>query len=405
MHSVKEAETIILDRIAPVAVREIVPLDRSPGRILAEPIRGEFDFPYEDNSAMDGYAVRYGDVETANKEHPVSLTIIEEIPAGKAPLKSIHPGETARIFTGAIVPEGADTIVMQENTIRESDRVLIFSPPDRAGSFVRKQGAFYRSGDLLLPANTLINAPEMAILATAGCIEVPVFRRPRVAIFSTGDELVNPGEPLQTGQIVDSNRHALTTFVASTGALPIPLGIIRDNRDDLRETIQKAIESADIVLSTGGVSVGDYDYIEGLLEELGGEIHIRSVAIQPGKPLTVASFPNHCLYFGIPGNPVSALVTCWRFVRGAIEKLSGRSDYRIQFRSAITRDTLKSKGEREVYFWGRVEIVNGMYEFHLAPGQYNSANLINLAGTNALAVLPKGRSIVTEGETIEILLV
>ncbi|MEG3438951.1 gephyrin-like molybdotransferase Glp [Pannus brasiliensis CCIBt3594] len=405
MHSVKEAETIILDRIQPVAERETVPRDRSPGRILAEPIRGEFDFPYEDNSAMDGYAVRYGDVESASTDNPVSLTIIEEIPAGKAPSKSIHPGETARIFTGAIVPDGADTIVMQENTRREGDRVLIFSPPDRAGTFVRKRGAFYRSGDLLLSANTPINAPEMAVLATAGCIEVPVFRRPRVAIFSTGDELVNPGEPLQTGRIVDSNRHALTAFVTSIGAIPIPLGIVRDNPDDLRETMQKAIDSADIVLSTGGVSVGDYDYIEKLLEELGGEIHIRSVAIQPGKPLTVATFPNNCLYFGIPGNPVSALVTCWRFVRGAIGKLSGRSDYQIQFRSAIARDPLKSKGEREVYFWGRVEIVNGMYEFHLAPGQYNSANLINLAGTNALAVLPKGRSIAKEGETVEILLV
>jgi molybdopterin molybdotransferase len=160
-----------------------------------------------------------------------------------------------------------------------------------------------------------------------------------------------------------------------------------------------------MVLSTGGVSVGEYDYVEDLLEELGGKILIRSVAIQPGKPLTFAVFSNGCLYFGIPGNPVSALVCCWRFVRSAIEKLSGRSDYQLKFLTAKTRDTLQSKGQREVYFWGQGEIVNGSYEFQLARGLYNSANLMNLAGTNALAVLPRGRSIAREGETVEIILV
>jgi molybdopterin molybdotransferase len=405
MHSVTEAETIILDRIQPVHDIDIVPFDRSIGWVLASDIRENFDFPYFDNSAMDGYAVRYEDVKNITAGNPISLSIVEEIAAGKTPEKSVQTGEAARIFTGAILPEGADTIIMQENTAREGDRVTIFSSPDRAGSFVRKRGTFYRSGDLLLSAGSVIDAASIAVLATANCTEVRVFRRPRVAIFSTGDELVNPGEILQPGKIVDSNRYALTVSIENSGAIPVPFGKIADNPDRLRETIERSISSADIVLSTGGVSVGEHDYIERLLEELGGEMLVRSVAMQPGKPLTVAAFPNRCLYFGIPGNPVSASVCFWRFVRPAIAKLSGRSNYKIQFLQVRTRDELKSKGEREVYFWGRVEVINGNYEFQLARGQYNSANLITLAGTNALAVLPKGKSIARSGETVEIFLV
>ena len=232
-----------------------------------------------------------------------------------------------------------------------------------------------------------------------------MFSRPQVAIFSTGDELINPDETLQKGQIIDSNRYALTAFVASLGAIPRPLGIIKDNPDLLRETIRKAINSSAIVLSTGGVSVGDYDYIEGILGELGAEILIRSVAIQPGKPLTFATFPNGCIYFGIPGNPVSALVCCWRFVQMAIKKLSGLTEYQNKFLRVVTRDTLKSKGQREVYLWGKIEIIEGVYQFQLASGQHNSANLINLAGTNALAIIPQDKTIIQAGETVEVMIV
>jgi molybdopterin molybdotransferase len=405
MHSVQEAETIILNQIHPLATTETVPLDRACGRILAQTVRGAFDFPHWDNSAMDGYAVRYEDVKNSHRENPVTLSIIAEIPAGNPSQQSITTGETARIFTGAIVPEGADTIVIQENTRREGDRVSILSPPDHQGAFVRRQGAFYQAGNPLLSPNSPINAPEIAILATAHCTEVEVFRRPRVAIFSTGDELVKPDRPLKMGQIVDSNGYALTAFVVNSGAISVPLGIVRDNPADLRQSIEQAIDSADLVLSTGGVSVGDYDYVEGLLEELGGKLLIRSVAIQPGKPLTVAIFPNGCLYFGLPGNPVSALVCSWRFVRCAIRKLSGLQDYRNQFLPAKTLNTLKSQGEREVYFWGQAAIINGSYEFQLAPGQHNSANLINLAGTNALAIIPTGKTLVNAGEMLEIMLI
>lgn len=405
MYSVKEAESIILTQIQPRQETEKVSLEAAFGRILAEDISSDLDFPYWDNSAMDGYAVRYEDVKDTNPENPVTLKIIAEISAGKVPEKIIQPGETARIFTGAMLPAGSDTIIMQENTQQKGERVAILIPPEKIGLFVRQRGTFYRAGNTLLKAGIALNSPEIAVLATAQATELTVFSRPQVAIFSTGDELINPDETLQKGQIIDSNRYALTAFVGSLGAIPRPLGIIKDNPDLLRETIRKAINSSAIVLSTGGVSVGDYDYIEGILGELGGEILIRSVAIQPGKPLTFATFPNGCIYFGIPGNPVSALVSCWRFVQMAIKKLSGLTNYQNKFLRVVTRDTLQSKGQREVYVWGKIEIIEGVYQFQLASGQHNSANLINLAGTNALAIIPQYKTIIQAGETVEVMIV
>ena len=405
MYSVKEAESIILTQIQPRQETEKVSLEAAFGRILAEDISSDLDFPYWDNSAMDGYAVRYEDVKDTNPENPVTLKIIAEIPAGKVPEKIIQPGETARIFTGAMLPAGSDTIIMQENTQQKGERVAILIPPEKIGLFVRQCGTFYQAGNTLLKAGIAINSPEIAVLATAQATELTVFSRPQVAIFSTGDELINPDETLQKGQIIDSNRYALTAFVASLGAIPKPLGIIKDSPELLRETIRKAINSSAIVLSTGGVSVGDYDYIEGILGELGGQILIGSVAIQPGKPLTFATFPNGCIYFGIPGNPVSALVSCWRFVQMAIKKLSGLTDYQNKFLRVVTRDTLQSKGQREVYLWGKIEIIEGVYQFQLASGQHNSANLINLTGTNALAIIPQGKTTIQAGETAEVMIV
>ena len=405
MYSVKEAESIILTQIQPRQETEKVSLEAAFGRILAEDISSDLDFPYWDNSAMDGYAVRYEDVKDTNPENPVTLKIIAEIPAGKVPEKIIQPGETARIFTGAMLPAGSDTIIMQENTQQKGERVAILIPPEKIGLFVRQCGTFYQAGNTLLKAGIAINSPEIAVLATAQATELTVFSRPQVAIFSTGDELINPDETLQKGQIIDSNRYALTAFVASLGAIPRPLGIIKDNPELLRETIRKAINSSAIVLSTGGVSVGDYDYIEGILGELGGKILIGSVAIQPGKPLTFATFPNGCIYFGIPGNPVSALVSCWRFVQMAIKKLSGLTDYQNKFLRVVTRDTLQSKGQREVYLWGKIEIIEGVYQFQLASGQHNSANLINLTGTNALAIIPQGKTTIQAGKTVEVMIV
>ena len=350
---------------------------------------------------MDGYAVKFEDVINSNSENPVTLEIIEEIPAGIAPQKSLQSGQASRIFTGAMLPQGADTIIMQENTQKHDNHVVILLSPKSPQNFVRKKGQFYQAGSPLFSSGIAINAPEISVLATAQCPEITVYSRPRVAIISTGNELVTPAEKLHPGQIVDSNQYALAAFVSSLGAIPLKLGIVPDNRNVLLDKMKQAINSADFVLSTGGVSVGDYDYVEQLLSELGGEISIRSVAVKPGKPLTVANFDNGCVYFGLPGNPVSALVSCWRFVKPAIHKLSGLSgNWLPKFIKAKCCQDLQAGGQRETYFWGQLQLVDGEYQFELAQGSHNSGNLINLAGTNALAMLPIGTTMIQQGEKV-----
>lgn len=405
MLSVNQAETQILDLVQPLQETEIIPLELAAGRILAQPVTSQLDFPYWDNSAMDGYAVKFKDVQGCNCEQPLILEIVEEISAGKKPSKTIQSGQTARIFTGAMLPEGADTIIMQENTQREGNQVKILSAPEQAKAYVRQKGEYYQAGNTLLMPGIPINAPEIAVLATAQTTQLTVYRRLKVAIFSTGDELVTPGQPLQPGQIVDSNQYALAAFVASQGAIPIPLGIVPDNKEDLKKIVSEAIALADLVLSTGGVSVGEYDYIEEILAQLQGKIHIQSIAVTPGKPLTVATFSNGCLYFGIPGNPVSALVSCWRFVQPAIKKLSGlRGNWKPIFIKARSRYDLRSKGRFETYLWGQLFVVDGVYEFKLAGGTQSSGNLINLAQTNGLAVIPEGQTFIAAGDEVKIML-
>ncbi|MEG4323289.1 MULTISPECIES: gephyrin-like molybdotransferase Glp [unclassified Microcoleus] len=420
MLSVKEAESIVLNLAQPLDSQrdvETVDLLAASGRILAASVTGSLDFPYWDNSAMDGYAVRFADVENCSAEKPAVLEVVEEIPAGYLPQSTVQSGQAARIFTGAMMPDGADTVVMQEETRREGDRIFILVSPEKPQAFVRHKGAFYQAGTTLLTPGTVINAPEIAVLATAQCIQVPVYRRLRVAIFSTGDELVSPDQPLTPGKLVDSNQYALTVLLAQMGVEPIRLGIIPDNEDALTKAITQAVSTADVVLSTGGVSVGDYDYVEKILADLGGKFYIQAVAIKPGKPLTVAAFKrdekksdapissSDCLYFGLPGNPVSALVCCWRFVVPALRKMAGlgADAWGPELVKARCNVELRSHGKRETYVWGKLHLVAGVWEFAPASGSQNSANLINLANTTGLAILPPTETWVWPGEFVEVL--
>ena len=411
MLSVKQAEEIILNLVPSLDSQldaEAVNLLDAAGRILSTPVTSQLDFPHWDNSAMDGYAVRYADIQDCNAEQPTILAIVEEIPAGYQPQQTIQPGQAARILTGACMPLGADTVVMQEMTRREGDRIFIFTAT-KPQNFVRHRASFYQAGSPLLPAGIPLNAPEIAVLAAAQCHQLSVYRRPRVAILSTGDELVTPEQPLQPGQIVDSNQYALAALVAQSGAIPQMLGIVPDEPEAIKNAIAPAVATSDMMLSTGGVSVGDYDYVDEILAQLGAEIHIRSVAVKPGKPLTVGTFNRefprpHCLYFGLPGNPVSSLVSFWRFVQPALKKLAGLSNgWQVQWIKARSLQKLHSDGQQESYLWGNLNLVDGVYEFKLAGGSHSSGNLINLAQTTGLAVLPVGETSIPEGEIVRVL--
>jgi molybdopterin molybdotransferase len=407
MISAAEAELTILNLVQPLSQTEVIEIADATGRVLADSIVSRLDFPHWDNSAMDGYAVRFADLAGSSQTKPVDLEVIEEIPAGYQPLQEIQSGQAARIFTGAIVPSGADTIVMQEDTTRQGDIVSIRQAA-KLGTFIRHRGEYARSGDILLTPGSILNPPEIALLAATGCSQVTVYHRPRVAILSTGDELVPSSQILQPGQIVDSNQYAIASFVRQAGGIPICMGIVPDDPAKLTAAMSESIADADLVISTGGVSVGDYDYVEDILAELGGDIQIRSVAIKPGKPLTVAKFNRDSraiVYFGLPGNPVSALVSCWRFVLPAIHKLAGlpASRWTPTWLAGVTTEDLRADGKRETYLWGKLSLIDGQYHFTLSSGSHSSGNLVNLVGTNALALIPVGTTIIQGGEKVEIL--
>jgi molybdopterin molybdotransferase len=410
MLSATAASDLILDLVQPLvgpANQEWVGLAGAGGRVLAVDISGECDFPAWDNSAMDGYAVRWADIQNCDAQTPAWLDVAMIIPAGTAPKASLEAGQAARLYTGSMLPVGADTVIPQEDVVREGERVKISTAPS-VGTFVRHQGDYYQAGGRLLSAGSPINAPELAVLATAQCTQVPVCRRPVVALFSTGSELVAPDQPLQPGQIVDSNQLALAHLITQAGAEVKRIERVSDQPESLQAAIADALTWADVIVSSGGVSVGDYDYVDQVLAKLGATLHIRAVAVKPGKPLTVATCQaqeKSVLYFGLPGNPVSAFVTFWRFVHPALRKLSGLNrGWEPTFIKAISQQPLQGDRRRETYAWGQICFTANQPEFSPAIGRQNSANLINLANTNALAVLPAEQMMTETGERVTVML-
>lgn len=405
MLSVVDTEAIIFSLVRPSNIpqdTEIIDLFNAYHRILATPIISQLDFPHWDNSAMDGFAVRYEDVKQATVDRPIILEVVEEIAAGYLPQLTITSGQAARIFTGGMIPVGADTVVMQEYTRQEENHVFILATP-KPQQFIRYQGSYCKAGTPLLPAGIKLNSLDIGILAAAQCKNIRVYRKARAAILSIGDELVTTDALLQPGQIVDSNQYTLAALVTECGGEAVKLGIINDDPKAMEEIIAQAIAKVDMIISCGGVSVGDYDYVEQVLQSMGSSIQIHNVAMKPGKPLTVATFPNGKLYFGLPGNPASALVTFVRFVQPVIKKLSGLNDWQPVFLKAITNQDLRSDGKRETYIPGKLYVKNGVNEFSIASGHHNSGNFINLTQTNGLARLKVGETLVLVGQEIEVL--
>ncbi|MDX2256753.1 MAG: molybdopterin molybdotransferase MoeA [Pseudanabaenaceae cyanobacterium bins.39] len=393
MLTVTEAEKIILELITQQqeSERRWVALEQADDQVLAQDLVSLVDFPQWHSSAMDGYALRYEDI--ANHWQTIELNIaVTEVKAGSPVALPLKHGEAMRIFTGGCLPMGADTVVMQEDVEIIGDSLRLRTKPVH-GEYVRSQGEYLRAGELLVKQGTRLGGTEIGAIAAAGIGQVQVYRQPRVAIMSTGDELVNLGQPLQVGQIWDSNQYALAALVRRAGAIAIPLGAVPDQPQALKLKMQQAIAEADLVISSGGVSVGDYDYVDTVLEAIGAEIHIRSVAIKPGKPLTVAKINDsisqrQVIYFGVPGNPVSAMVTFWRFIGGAIAKLSGmpESAWYPQWIKVQTTEDLHAQGRRETYLWGQLSFAKGKPIFQPVQN-YSSGNLISVIGVNALAMM------------------
>ncbi len=413
MLSVEEALERVLAYV-PVLGPEEKPILEAAGQVLAEDVVAGFDIPRWPNSAMDGYAVRWDDVRGASEGTPRRLAVIGEVPAGRPAEFEVGPGQAARIFTGAPIPPGADTVVPFELTdeIRNGrlprDHVLVFAEVPR-GANIRPAGEDVRAGTVVLRRGQVLGPAQVALLAAVGRARVRVVRRPTVAVVATGNELVPPGEPLGPGQLYDCNSYGIGAMVRRDGGIPWLLGIVPDDYEALAGRLRTAM-AADLVVTSAGVSVGHFDLVKEVLAEL-GEVHFWSIRMKPGKPLAFGELierrPDGVVrrvpHLGLPGNPVSALVTYELFGRPAVLKLMGRTDFSRPVVEAVAAEDIPGD-RRRVY--ARVIVrrqADGRYVARLT-GPQGSGILTSMALANGLAVVPEGSAGVKAGETVRVIL-
>ncbi len=400
MLSVEEARRRVLETIRPLETVE-VPLLEALGMTLAEDAVAEGDIPPFDNSAMDGYAVRSEDVAGAAEGSPVELAVLGDLPAGYTAGVSVGPGQALRIMTGAPLPVGADAVVPVEATRPGEGKVLVLEGVAR-GENVRRAGEDVRAGEKVIAAGTAIGPAELGMLASLGYARVRCHRRAVVGVISTGDELVEAGEDLSPGKIRDSNSYTVYGMVREAGGEPLRLGIVRDDAALLERTILENLERVDLFVTSGGVSVGDYDLVKDVLGKL-GEMNFWKVAMRPGKPQAFGHIRGKPL-FGLPGNPVSVMVSFEQFVRPALLKMMGRSSI---FRPQVTAVLDAPVGRRK----GRTEFIRVIVEwrdgrYHARPtGPQGSGILKSMVLGNALAVLPEevGRLEAGDEVTVQLL--
>ena len=398
MLSVEEALTRVLARI-PVLGSQIVELSAALGRVLAEPIGAGRDLPPWDNSAMDGYAVRAADTAAASREKPVRLRLLGEIPAGAVADRPVGPGEAYRILTGAPMPAGADAVIPQEEVGRDEGTVIV-PRPVRAREFVRPRGEDIRAGDQVMAPGTVLGPAALGVLAALGRPLVRVHQRPRVAILSTGDELVDLDAPLGPGQIPNSNTYTLAAQVREADGEPVSLGIARDAREDLEERIRSGV-AADVLVSSAGVSVGDRDLVREVMAKLGAELDFWRVSMRPGKPITFGLLDRRP-FFGLPGNPVSSMVTFELFVRPALLRMAG---HRHLFRPRVQASALEpldNPGPRRGYLRVRLSAEDGRIGAR-PTGEQGSGILRSMLLADGLAVVPPDTR-VGAGEPVEVIL-
>jgi molybdopterin molybdotransferase len=381
MLSAKQLLDALLERACGVTASETVPVTNALGRVLATPQTSAITVPPLDNSAMDGYAVHVADVAVAGVRLPVSQRIL----AGTVG-EPLQPGTAARIFTGAPVPPGADAVLMQEYCSVEGGDVVINALP-HLGDNIRRAGEDIRIGAQVLAAGTRIGAAEMGLAASVGLAELPVFKKLKVACFFTGDELVTPGAPLKPGQIYNSNRYTLTGLVKALGCELIDLGIVPDTLEATETALEGAAGIADVVITSGGVSVGEADYVKAAVEKL-GRVEMWKVAMKPGKPLVYGRV-GETDFIGLPGNPVSAFVTFCLFVRPFLLKRMGATD--VLYRAfAVQADFAWSKpGARREFLRARLQ-ANG--KLALFPNQ-SSGVLTSCAWADGLLDLEVGQTV------------
>ncbi|HBG46332.1 MAG TPA: hypothetical protein DDW94_05005 [Deltaproteobacteria bacterium] len=396
MISVESALETILKEIKPLGL-ESVNINSALGRVLGEDTTAARGNPPWDNSAMDGYALKYADTDGASNESPVSLRVLYDLPAGQTPKGPLGNGEAVRIMTGAPVPQGADAVVMVERTEAGEGFVLVKAGA-KLGENIRRAGEDFKAGEVVISKGSVVRAAEVSMLATVGVPFVFVHKRPRVAVISTGDELCDIDEAPPAGKITNSNGYALAALVAACGAEPLQLGIARDNKESLKEKLALAMK-ADCIISSGGVSVGDYDFVKDVLKEMGSSMIFWKVAMKPGKPLAFGVIGGKPA-FGLPGNPVSSMVAFEQFVRPALQKMSGRKNiFRRGFRARLTKDIRIKPGRMNFI---RAELTADDSGFSATPLDGQGSGMIStMVRANSFIIVPPGSEGFKAGETVK----
>ncbi|USD67955.1 molybdopterin molybdotransferase MoeA [Vibrio sp. SCSIO 43136] len=393
--AIETAMEKMLSSVSPIQDTETLPLPQAEGRVLAKAIESPISVPPFDNSAMDGYAIRIAELKP-----DIAMPLAGKSFAGQ-PFDGEWPeGTCVRIMTGAPVPAGCDAVIMQENT-QQTEQGIVFTQTDVAPqNNIRPLGDDINVGDLVLSAGHRLTPRDIPMVASLGIAEVEVIRRPKVAFFSTGDELKQIGEPLGEGQIYDSNRYGIKSLIVNFGCEAIDLGIIPDCPVQLKATFEKAQQVADVVVTSGGVSVGEADYTKDILEEL-GEIGFWKLAIKPGKPFAFGQLDD-ALFCGLPGNPVSAMLTMYELVQPLIAKLHGHTQWKPQPSiPAITRSRFKKGPGRTDYQRAIYTIEDGKFYVE-STGNQSSGAFRSMSLANCFAVLERDRGNVEVGETVQL---
>ena len=409
MISVEEAREKILEHFVTLDSKSVSILD-SLGLVVSESVKSPLNIPPFNNSAMDGYAVISEDTKLASSDHVVNLKILETIKAGSVPSEKVIKGTASRIMTGAPIPEGADSIVPFEDTTEldwniNSDKSFVgIKYPGNVGANFRESGKDLSIGDVVVEKFSILTPSLIGLLASVGLEQVKVIRPPVVSILSTGDELVEPGLSIETGQIFDSNTYSIYSSVLQLGAIPKIIGIARDNRQSVIDMIEKSLDS-DFVISSAGVSKGDYDVVKDVMGEM-GNLNFWSVNMRPAKPLAFGKLKTHKSFvpiIGLPGNPVSSLVAFEQFCRPAIRKMMGKTINDRKIIRAKLVDSIENYDSRRVYARVIVESKNGV-NVATTTGDQGSNILTSMAKANGLAICPENIERVLPGEEVDVIL-
>ncbi len=392
---VSEAENKIQLAIQPIDDIQVLPLKHCLKRILAEDFTAAFNIPRERNSSMDGYAVAIADLENNNRH----LRVVGTSWAGKPFAGVLKAGECVRIFTGGILPDNTDTVIIQEQVTQSADAIY-FQAEIILGDNVRYPGESIKQGSTVMTAGTQLLPAEIGMLASLGIVSLKVYRQLRVAFFSTGDELRSLTETLESGQLYDSNRYSLNALLEQVGVTPIDMGVVPDNPEQLRETLITAANISDVIISTGGASVGDADFIQPVMESI-GQLHFGKLAIKPGKPLIFGNIQK-TPFFGLPGNPVSVMVTFMILVRPALFKRMGKPTHQsLQIKTPLSHPIRRRPGRQE-YQRGILSIDNNQLQVTALSAQ-GSHILNSMMCANCFIVIPAETHLINAGENVFVL--